>query len=195
MPSSELLARADAYATHVDNPSFKEGSALPDAIRVETITLLLSGWSPPRISRHILQVFEVEVSPTHVMALLDALPEELFVPDSDLSVHLKINDFEVDALTVAARAIRVTENRLASFLAMETSEAVLQEHATELTRLLARQCAEYLSLKMKMGLLPQRESAIPFALEPEGILSVAEILMKYAVQREGLPADSREAAG
>jgi hypothetical protein len=180
---------SNLYSVQVDNESFGEESQLGDQVRYEIIDMLRSGWSPPKITRHLYHTLNLEIPPTHIVELRDALPPVALLPPGKLTERLQYVDLEIDALGDLGRLIKINEKRLDKLLELEGDNIQQFEATDELIKLMVRQLREYLELKMRLGLLPEEapdRSIVVMSKEP----TVEEILKNHGIRPDGSGSDS-----
>lgn len=155
-----------------------------EELKYTVFTLLTSGWSPARISRHIYRTRGTALPMRDIRIFADEMPPALFLPPSYLRKKYLELDLQIDHLNTLAGAIRLTEDRLAvaalvEGLNGEGGNKKLTELVTGLTSKLFDYTERYTKLLQGLGVLPRAAEPIELRTgEIEDIPTLREILDK-----------------
>lgn len=140
-----------------------------EELKYTVFTLLTSGWSPARISRHIYKTRGDALPVRDIKTFADELPPSLILPVGYLRDKYKQFDLQIDAANVLAAIIRHTEERLRVACLVESvageENKTLSELVTHLEGRLFDYSERYVKLLQTLGDFPRASDQIAVSVE------------------------------
>ena len=121
----------------------------------EIFDLLLSGWSPAKISKSLYKQYGEVVPPHDIKGFLDELPPALLLPPSYLRTKLKQIDLTIDAVGELGRVLRLQSERLDTALVLEDVAGRPFPLTDRLSRIYWRMLLDYVDKLQSLGDLPK----------------------------------------
>ena len=127
-----------------------EGSGL----KYEIFSLLCSGWSPHRISRHLARIEHIVVPAIDIRNFLNDIPPAFILPPTYLRRRLLQIDIEIDAIGEMARVLRTMEERLSIAVLADDVSPSGSTMVVKLSKEYFTMLERYVIARQKLGELP-----------------------------------------
>lgn len=148
-------------------------------LKQDVFNMLCSGWSPARISKHLLKT-GAGLSVKEINAFLNQIPITWILPVSHLRKALQDLDVKVDAVGQMERLLRTTEDRLSTALLLEDiapsqdgggtggkgagAGRGITIEATRMTQMYWQMLREFVQLQQSIGDMPSEPVPIDVRL-------------------------------
>lgn len=121
----------------------------------EVFDLLLSGWSPAKISKTLFKQYGELLPPHEIAAFLEEIPVSLLLPPSYLQRRLKQVDITFDAVGELGRLLRLQSERLDASLMLEEVTQQPQPTTDKQARVYWQMLLDYIEKLQSLGDLPK----------------------------------------
>jgi hypothetical protein len=116
--------------------------------------MLLCGWSPSRISKHLLKLYGETIAPAAIMQYLNDIPPALLLPSSYLRRRINQIDMQIDATGEMAKLLKLASDRLDEATSCEDITGI---HTPTVDRLMLQywdMLCKYVLMMQSLGDMP-----------------------------------------
>jgi len=153
-----LKELANTKVEEVVLPATQVESVEQSGLKHEIFSLLCSGWSPHRISKHLARTESVFIPAIDIRDFLNDIPPAYILEPTYLRRRLLTIDIEIDAVGEMARILRTMEERLAAAVLADEVSPSGSPRVVKLSKEYFTLLERYVITRQKLGELP----VVPF---------------------------------